>query len=197
AWNVWWFFHEDEFLKYTEGPETADMQPIEAGAPASSPLDPVARAIAAVIERERSTEILTGALLGIARVHEPVSLGAIRDGLDSTTSRVREVSLLALGASGAEDELARLESLLRDDERGRKQSGERGQATPQRIRAHAAYALALLGERTSAGRTRQLAARALCDVLLRDKSASSDLQVACALGLGLVPLASAPGAAHE
>lgn len=193
SWNVWWFFHQDEFLKYAEGPQTADRAPIEAGAQASSPDEPVARAIAAVIERERSTEILTGALLGISRLHEPAALEAIRDGLQSTTSRVRELSLVALGAASDESAQGLLESLLRDDERGRKQNGERGQPTSQRTRAFAAYALGLVGERSELGRTRQFAARALSDVLGKDKGASADLQVACALGLGLVKLPSLPG----
>lgn len=197
TWDVWWFFHQDEFLKWAEGPETGAAGPIDASAARASFEDPVARAIAAVVERERSTEILTGALFGLARLHEPRALDAIRDGLDSTTARVREISLVALGASGDETGLDELEALLSDSERGRGLSGERGQSVSPRTRAHAAYALALLAERSSAGRTRLVAARALSDVLRKDKNAPADLQVACGLALGLVPLPDGPECARD
>ncbi|MBK7644346.1 MAG: HEAT repeat domain-containing protein [Planctomycetes bacterium] len=197
SWNVWWFFHQDEFLHYASGPTTSDLRLLDQPATRQASDEAVVRSIAAVIERERSTEILTGALLGVARVHQPDALLAIRAGLASSTMRVREVSLVALGASGDESVLGDLESLLRDDAQGRKLSGERGQGTSQRMRAYAAYGLGLAAENSSSGRVRQMAARALSDVLSRDRSASADLQSACALALGLVPLPAMPGLARE
>jgi len=215
TWEDWWHFNKDPYLELKRAvgsglPATA-ADDILAGRPRNALASPeilrsrVAPALRALLETERSPEIVAAALVALARVSGPKDIPTAGSGSTATahfkTSRILESRLadpnqeiaetaaLSLGIAQSEDSLPALEALLAGDARGRELSG--GRDVSLRTRAFAAYGLGLVGAQARNNRTRQIVARALCAALAPQgnaagrRASSSDVEVAAVIALSL------------
>lgn len=105
--------------------------------------------------------------------------------LKSPNQSVSEKGILALGIRGEDRFLPWLAAILSDTPEGRDLVGR--SLVGDRMRAFAAYALGLLGERTSDPATRVGAYDALMAALPVERE---EVQAACLMALGLVPMPS-------
>lgn len=207
AWQLWWRFNRDPYLGlkeavYAGGARTtgADFslgQPVtepEAGAslrpPAAMIAERVAPALARVAREAGDEELRRQALLALARIGSDnagqVDLPALlRSELMAGRQRSAETAVVGLGVAADTHSAQLLANLLRDDAAGRKLCGR--SEVPTRMRAFAAYALGLCGQHTGNAEVRRFAVHQLCQNLGRERG-RKDVDAACALALGLVPL---------
>jgi HEAT repeat protein len=145
------------------------------------------------LEKERSNDILTGAMIALAKIGDvldesgesqfvDVISGFLKDG----NQEVAETAAIALGILADERSIETLVSLMKDDAAGRKAVGST--EVPVRTRAFAAYGLGLIGHETADNVSRQLVAEHLIDILESPKLSRRDVKVAAMTALGLVPL---------
>lgn len=203
SWDLWWHFHEEEFLqlksKLREGPLSSDGlgRDGELGLGARPGAEQIAREVVPllrdVLAKEHNSELVTSALLAAGRVGDPAGaaqaerFGALfRHLLREPNQEIAEIAALALGLLGSEEHLPLLASLLADDAQGREACGTR--EVPMRMRSFSAYGLGFLAQHAHANRARQEIARALTHELGRVDGISTDTRAACVLALGLVPL---------
>lgn len=151
------------------------------------------------IRTERSNDIVTGAMIAAGKIGMPNHRGArnpvdeaIRSRLDDPVQVIRETAILSLGISGHEGSYGVLRAIVLDQDEGRRATGRAETGCDVRSRAFAAYALGLLGSRTTIEPLRQLVVQDLVTILEDSREAQSDLKVAAALAYGLVPMRSAP-----
>jgi len=212
SWEDWWHFNKDPYLELKRavgsGLPTTAADELLAGKTASALPTPdvlrsrVAPALRALIETEKSPEIVGAALVALARISGPGDAGshgttdpaatrALVSRLADLNQEIAETAVLSLGIAQAEDALPILEALLAGDARGRELVGNREVSI--RTRAFAAYGLGLVGVRAKNNRTRQIVARALCAVLQEggtgaapsSNAPNSDVEVAAIIGLSL------------
>lgn len=209
-WDHWWHHNRDAFLDlrravHTSSPltgrddwflghgETFDdsisLRPTEEQIRGT-----VVPALLAALRDERSNDVLTGALVALAKIgdgaHQPRS-GGLADTflpfLMDSSQEVSETAALALGILGNPAGVEPLVRLLRDDERGSALVG-RGEV-PVRTRAFAAYGLGLIGAHTEMDAVREWTARALVDAIVEGKTEASDeIEAAAVIALGLARL---------
>jgi len=195
TWDMWWHFHRESFLdlkrRLAEGGarSRSDLETIEQ----TGWLPRVREALCAALDQRETPELNLGAMLAAARCSdagefpELLRYGPrIRALLSSPRSELAEFAALCLGVLGSPAELPNLESVLRDEEAGRRLVGAR--SVPQRQRCMAAYGLGLYGARHADTRQRQIIVRALTDMLQREDGRSLDLDAACVQALSIVPL---------
>jgi hypothetical protein len=192
---MWWFFHREEFLDLkrvlARGGVRSRDELVEIAAKTQSAQ--VREALCAALEQREHPELTLGAMLAAARIGdggehpELLHFGPrIRALLSSPRSELADLAALSLGVLTSSSELSALESVLRDNEAGRKLVGAR--SVSQRQRCFAAYGLGLYGARTQDKRERQIIARALTDMLQREDGRSLELDVACIQAFSIVPL---------
>ncbi|MBK7877541.1 MAG: HEAT repeat domain-containing protein [Planctomycetes bacterium] len=154
--------------------------------------DRVRPVLLAALQRERNPDVLTGALLALAKVGdeqvdpEGTIRVALRGFLGHSNQEVAESATIGLGILGDAAAAPWLASLLRDDEAARRDFTHG--IVPPRTRAFAAYALGLLGQRRANPDLRRYCAQALCTALADEKLGVQDVRVGCVLGLGLLPV---------
>ena len=207
SWSDWWELNRGSFLDlkrhlYSAAVATGSEEfflghGVRAGLPAT--LRPtqaqieqiVVPALLRALEREESVDIVTGALMALAKIggnREEAGRGdlarILAEHLDDGSQEVRETAALALGALGDAAARAALTSLLRDDSSGRSLVGKT--RVEDRTRAFAAFGLGLYGRRCTNPVLRAEVARELAAVLKRGPRATPDLEVACVTALGLV-----------
>ncbi|MCR9247047.1 MAG: HEAT repeat domain-containing protein [bacterium] len=143
---------------------------------------------------ERDFDIISSSLIALAKIgkdHKDFRLvDVFRERLDASNQEIRETAAIALGIAGptsrASAQLDLLVSLLRDDEAGRKASGDR--AVNERTRAFAAFGLGLAAHATADVKVK---ARALAEFerfLGPDRRSSRNLVVAAIQGISLLRL---------
>ncbi|MEW6072227.1 MAG: HEAT repeat domain-containing protein [Planctomycetota bacterium] len=99
---------------------------------------------------------------------------------------LQEAAAIALGVEGEAASVPLLRALLDNAEDGWKLAN--APAVPVRLRAFAAFALGLIGERTANQELRLSVVHSLLAALGNERTATREIQVACVLAAGLVDL---------
>lgn len=152
--------------------------------------DVVQPALTRVLAQGGTPELETFALHALAKIRgvpllegEPEFLTVARPYLRSANQYTAEKALLALGIRGDDAYLPLLAGVLSDSPEGRDFVGR--SLVSDRLRAFSAYALGLLGERSSNAAVRAGVYESLMDALPVERE---EVQAACLLALGLVPM---------
>jgi len=206
-WTWWWEFHRDPYLDLRRhvlrrdaasgiGDNLTGADPFGVvGRPTPARLrNEVLPALTRALEEGESPDLLSSALIAIARVADDLDEEDRRDAADlirpflrSGSQELSEAAVLALGISGYEPSAPLLASLARDDAFARSVLGEAHVGT--RMRAVAGFALGLLAHESSREDVRRYAVHELSRVLADEGDAGTgELAGACILALGLVPL---------
>lgn len=211
-WQAWWGFNRDEFLQLKSHLHTADVlagsdeaflgqQAFALGELRPAPDDvfgAVAPALVQLLEGESSNELVSGALVALAKVgdapgkHE-VAL-RIAPFLADASQEVAETAAVALGILGTPREVELLREILEGDLAALRAREIALKAAPsERVRAFAAYGLGLIGQRDE-GPVRERIVGVLGKWMREQRAAAAqdDIPVACVVALGLVPLPSDP-----
>jgi len=153
-------------------------------------------ALRAVLAAESDNDLVTGALVALAKIGESPGAGpgarpiaeTIVPFLAAANQEVAETAAVALGILGDPAAVDLLSQLLRDTPEGRKHVG-RGEVH-WRTRAFAAYGLGLIGHRARKEDVRRVILEILRQGFEEGSSsmATPDVAVACLMGFGLVPL---------
>jgi HEAT repeat protein len=208
-WRLWWRHNQALYLALKErvqslGTDTGATWFIGDGQrPQKDTLRPtpeqirieIVPALLTVLEKEKANELLAAAVVALAKI------GAGGDGAEGArieaaitrfladgNQRVRETAVVALGILASPRSIPALAHLLWDTPAGRKTVG--ATEVDYRARSFAAYGLGLVGARAESEIDRQLVVSILRRALEGDDTRSRDLEVACLIALGLVPLAT-------
>ncbi|MBI5365196.1 MAG: HEAT repeat domain-containing protein [Planctomycetes bacterium] len=206
SWGTWWGLHRASYLELRRAllrapVATRDEDAFlgfsgatsnQARASQESIRGRVVPALLAALERERNPDVLSGALLALAKSTDANSdaegrvAAALRAHLGQTNQEVGESAAIGLGILGAPSAATTLVALLRDDAAARKELGVA--SIPTRTRAFAGYGLGLLGLRHSNPDIKRFCAQALCTAYEGDVGRGADVRVAAILALGLLPV---------
>lgn len=214
-WSWWWEFQKEPFLDlkahvHDAGASTGSdgfflgqgyRQPARGGT--SRPTVPevhgrIVPALLRTLAGEDRPDVLTGALMALAKIGEDQG-GANQRELELVLQRylphqnqeVSETATIALGVLGVPSAAALLGDLLLDTDAGRAAVGK--SEVPWRTRSFAAYGLGVLAAGLDNADVRRFAVHRLARALETDRSAVPDVQVACIIAMGRVPL---PPAGH-
>ena len=209
-WSTWWRFNADGFLDLKRSIHEGEVQTgsddffLGRGEkrahtcvtrPTRAQIDSrVLPALERALTRERATDILTGALIALAKIDgEGLDRRAllIQRFLGDPNQEVSETATIALGILGDDRAAALLLRLLRDDPLARRLLGK--SEVPYRTRAYAAYALGLVSQRTRQETLRIEIASALADLLDSPSFSTRDIKVAAMNAFGLCVLRPGPG----
>ena len=202
TWEDWWHFNRDGYLQLKRAiaagaPTTLADEIVSGRVRASQPTVDVVRSkvlpvLRGLVETERATELVGGAMVALARAGEDageagsLTIPVLVKRLADPNQEIAETAALSLGILESEESFPILEALLENGEKGRALVG--GHDVGDRTRAFAAYGLGLVAHRAENNRARQLAARALCAALEARRAATPDVEVAALIGLSLGPL---------
>ena len=207
-WEFWWGFNKDQYLnlksKIYEGIVTGTDEffmgqgTAKQGKNTLKPSEELIRlkvvpALKEALEKERSNDIVTGAMVALAKIGDTKNEdgvsefeGRISKFLSDSNQEIAETSAVALGILANDASVKTLESLLRDSPEGRKLVGTT--EVNYRTRAFAAYGLGLIGYRTASAQTRQQIVDILVDVLEKPDTSTKDIKVAAMTSFGLVKI---------
>ncbi len=202
-WTWWWLFNQAPYLDLKrriaaggEGPRTGDYPGFAPAkdAPAERVWSDVVAPLLRVLKEERATDLVSSALIALARVGDDLDeerrgqiADAVRPFVRERNHELSEAAVLALGILGHEPSASLLAELLRDQAPGRALLGQGD--VPLRTRAFAAYSLGLLAGASEREDVRRYAVHELAGELEVERGgAVPDLEAACVLALGLVPL---------
>lgn len=153
----------------------------------------VVPALLAVLETETNQDLVTGALVALAKIGHGGDLdesgrfeAAVARLLRDPNQELRETAAVAQGIVASSHAIPRLANLLWDTDAGRELVG--ATEVDPRTRAFAAYGLGLVGARSTSEPERQVIVAALGRALERARLAVPDVEVACVQALSLVPL---------
>jgi HEAT repeat protein len=209
TWDFWWGFNKDPYINLRvaihEGATATGLEGWWIGKgeevitkdllrPTLAQVrDEVVPALLRVLESERDNDLLTGALIALAKIGDIADgsgesrfAQAFRGFLDDPSQEVSETAALALGILAHRDAVEPLVALMRDDPAGRRLVGTT--QVSLRTRAFAAFGLGLVGHRSSDPALRADVAEHLVDVLESPHFAMRDLKVAAMTAFGLTPL---------
>lgn len=197
SWSAWWEFQREALLPLpdhglaSEGPARSRSRLPITAAMIDERIVPTLLGVLAAAE---SNDLVTAALIGLARVGDDLdedarrALGdAIEPFLDTAQQEIQETAALALGILGDESAAPLLVDLLSDSISGREAVAD-SEVSP-RTRAFSAYALGLIGHASRREDVRRFCVHALDRALAEDRTATPDLGVACVLALARVGLA--------
>jgi len=218
-WWHWWEYHRELYLDL-DGSLTRLHPRTPAGAEGAMLLDGrrsglsvelvygrlVPTILTALEELDGDPRFTRQALLALGRIGEapgtvedaPRVLPALRARLADSRLAVTEAAAIAMGALASPESVVHLRDLLLDSPAGRELVGR--QRVPVRMRALAAYGLAVSGGLEVSPAVRRYAVHALADVLHSDVGRYPDVQAAGVIALGLIPtggLAARGGDASE
>jgi len=206
-WEYWWVFNQAQYLNLKaslwedlisnpEG-EFLDGQS-KAPKPGLRPTHEdihgrVVPALRQVLRDERSNDIVSGALIALAKIGDArdetgtsAAEETLRGFLDDPQQELAETAAVALGILASDVTVPALAHLALDDAAGRALVDDTEVAL--RTRAFAAYGLGLIGARTNSNAVRQDVARVLIEILRGPQTATRDVQVAALIALGLTPV---------
>ena len=209
AWTFWWEFNKEPYLDLKRHIHGA---PPDSGTPgwylgrgvkadtklayAPSPTQIrqiVVPALLRALKDEANPDIVTGCLIALAKIGdiknengESEFQDVIAARLSDSSQEISETAAVALGILADEASVPVLVELLFDTPAGRTLVQRKD--VPYGTRSFAAYGLAQIGSRTARNETRQEIANELLRALRTQKTSSRDLQVACVIAMGLVPL---------
>ncbi|MBL8863155.1 MAG: hypothetical protein JNK02_14255 [Planctomycetes bacterium] len=194
SWELWWIYNRHAWL---------DLKArVDARAPATlgDGLDSAEARLAAGIDaalaalgRESQRDLVSSLLVALARAADDGSAARARECaariapfVANPDQEIGETAAAALGILRVPAAVGDLASLLHDDARGRELA--RGRVST-RTRAFAAYGLALAAARSERAELASFAAHHLARALAESRrSPSADLQAACVIALGVVPV---------
>jgi HEAT repeat protein len=209
-WSVWWQLNhapylalrakvqatatasgfEGWFLGEGQRAQRASLGPSEA-----QMKERIVPALLAVLDQDPGVDLASGTLVALAKIGERAdgSDGARIEAalvrfLAAPSQELRETAAVALGILASPRAIPTLANLLWDTPAGQKRVGAR--EVDPRTRAFAAYGLGLVGARAREELERELVVSVLRRALEADDTRSRDLEVACLVALGLVPLAT-------
>jgi HEAT repeat protein len=217
TWQVWWGFNRDTYLNLRGALYRSDLLlgsddfflgnvPMSEARDLLQPSERVIRerivpALQRVLTEERDNDIVTGALIALAKIGDASASPAGRGQMAKTivpflsdaNQEIAETAAVALGILANESSLPILKEVLRDSRRGREYASvQRSSQQPVhwRTRAFAAYGLGLIGYRSESETVRREIVQALATMLDGEAvlMATPDVAVACLISLGLVPL---------
>lgn len=146
-----------------------------------------------ILTEDCSDQLTGDTLIALAKIGETGPLpnhqsleSVIRPFLSHNSQSVSETAALALGILGRDASSAILLQLTGDDPAARKYADR--PTIPMRTRVFAAYALGLIGHRTSSNTLRQQIATRLAAILNGPNFAASDLKIAAMVSFGLTPI---------
>jgi HEAT repeat protein len=207
-WNYWWTYNQDPYLALKariqgtgsetggdgwflgEGQKTqkATLRPTE-----DQIRTRIVPALLDVLAKETNNDLVQSAMLALAKIGDggdPAETmrveAAILVRLKDSLQLVRESAALALGVLASPRSIPTLAHLLWDTDSGHElvKSSE----VPYRLRAFAAYGLGLIGARATSEVDRQVVVAILRRAIESDRTSTRDVEVACLLAIGLVPL---------
>lgn len=209
TWSRWWELNKDSYVALKSHLRSQDIPQGSAdfflgGWPSSmlrDSLSPtrddvgkrIVPALLQALSEEKHNEIVTGALIALARVGgglPPAETAPLRAAfqpfLADANQEIAETAALSYGILGDAAALPLLESLLLDGSDGR--SLVKATQVSYRTRSFAAYGLALLGLSADTDDVRARVVDALWRGLREDRTSTVDLGVACVIALGRVRL---------
>jgi len=152
-------------------------------------------ALLGVLEREKDNDLVTGALVALAKIGDGGDRAegarfeaAITRFFADANQEIRETAAVSLGILASPRSIPVLAHLVWNTVEG--QRTVKAAEVDYRTRSFAAYGLGLIGARTGSELERQLVVSILRRGLEGDDTASCDFEVACLIALGLVPLAT-------
>jgi HEAT repeat protein len=155
----------------------------------------VVPALLAILADERDNDLVTGAMIALAKIGDGGDARTGRDleaalsaFLDAPSQEVRETAAVSLGILASPRAIPTLAHLLWDTPEAQKRV--RAREVDYRTRSFAAYGLGLVGARTTSELERQQIVAILRRAIEEDDTRSRDLEVACLIAIGLVPLAT-------
>jgi len=155
--------------------------------------DSIVPALIEALDEETDNDVVTGCLIALAKIGDAEGEdgssrfeGILAKHLSSKTQEISETAAVALGILANDASVGTLTELLSDSPTGRSLVGS-GEVS-FRTRSFAAYGLGLIGARTESEEVRQRITRTLVRRIETDDTSSRDLQVACLIALGQVPL---------
>jgi len=203
SWQVWWEFNKESFLTRLSVDASRPVSGADAfflGQRRKPPVldrlrpalrdrrDKIVPALAGTLQRERSRDLVTACLVGLAKcgIDAPgIELDRLfADQLDRDDQEVRETAALAFGIAGRAQSLELLGQLLRDTRPGRRLLDK--ESVNDRTRAFAAYSLGMLGARAGQHEVRQQVSDLLLPILADSRENDRDLMTAVVTGLGLL-----------
>lgn len=212
TWQTWWGYNRDPYLDLRQSLYASDLLPggddffLGRIAPNQArdrlrPSDAVVRArivpaLRKILSEERDNDVVTGALIALAKIGDPVDLRGeaslattFASFLGDANQEIAETAAVSLGVLASESALPILRDLVLDTERGRAITA-RGGRVHWRTRAFAAYGMGLIGFRTRDTDVRRDIVRTLTGLLEGEATTMStpDVGVACITALGLSPL---------
>lgn len=198
-WSHWWYLESARLLDlraHVQGPPAADGRTVVLTAPlAPSRLvvrERVVPKLLAMLETERSDDILSSALVAVGRLADvksdqaEVARGALEGFLTHSQAKVRESAILGLGLLATPEAVRSLDAVVSANARGQQLMGTTSVAS--RFRAFAAHALGLASLRIDDMAERQRIAIRLVEVLDGETHGRDDLPVAAVGSLGLIDL---------
>jgi HEAT repeat protein len=201
SWNQWWALNRDQLLPRFARVFDAGTAPGDGSVALGPGLRPspetrhgrVVPALLAALERQKDTDLITASLMALAKIGdapdaETSLVEAIRPYLAHGHQEVRETAAVALGVLGDRASAPLLVDLLHDTPAGRKLV--KAAKVPRRTRAYAAYGLGMIGRRASGDAVRAFVVHHLAQEFEDLRQASTDLQVACVISIGLARLAN-------
>jgi HEAT repeat protein len=210
-WTYWWEFNKEPFLNlkshiHTGEVTTGSEEWFQKGGekklakdifrPTDEQIrDKVVPALLRALETESNNDIVTGALIALAKIGDVKSEDGqsafepiIRKFLSNSVQEIRETAAVSLGILANDASVETLASLLNDSPEGRKLLGSTTEEVNFRTRSFAAYGLSLIGKRTPSDEVRSRIIRTLRGILESDYTKTHDLKVSCLIAMGLVPL---------
>ncbi|MCA8978378.1 MAG: hypothetical protein H6831_14280 [Planctomycetes bacterium] len=209
-WQYWWAFNRAPYLdlkSHVHGGSTTGDDGFFIGfgqektrglslAPSRATLEEkVLPVLIEAITNERDNDVVTAAMVAAAKIGDRVGedgespvCRAISTRLTDPVQEIAETAVLSLGIHASPDSLDEMVAIVLDERDGRRLIGSPESPVNQRTRSFAAYSLGLIGYANSDPELRREVVRVLFQVLNGPREATSDLKVAAAISIGIVPL---------
>ncbi len=189
AWTLWWRLNRDSFVSSAFA-EFRPATPRRDARTSPPSFEGVSAALLRALDEGGSNDFRSSILLALARIGERDAHGAsqiepllLADIADPDGSRA-SIACAALGILGRADSVPTLGRILLDKPKGRALRSR--PEVEERTRAFAAYALGLVGRRTSNPDAMRYATHALAQFLDSGRGAAVDARVATVIALGRI-----------
>lgn len=207
SWEAWWLYNRDAYLGikesvYRDAPVTSldapylgrgqDDEPRAAAIPTDDQLASVVLpALIDAWEQNSSEAVRIACIAALSQIgdlsnddQEEQIETILKGSLKSSNRRTVEVSAAAMGLIGRRELIPTLSEILADSKSGRKMCGTH--SVPDRVRAFAAYGLAIAARREGSVDLQSYAQHKLMAALKDDEGRTPDLGVACVTALGIL-----------
>jgi len=204
SWQLWWNYNKDPYINLRNrmrgtvltGSDTfflghgETMNVRDLSRPTGEQIDElVVPALSQTLENDRDDETLKCCMVALAkigRVPDSALMHRLHELLTHPNQSVAETAVLSLGILAREAAVPTLVSILEDDREGWRLVDTVG--ISQRTRAFAAYALGIIGSRTTDLAFKQAMVERLVRVLEQPHFATRDIKIAAMTSLGLIAL---------